>query len=146
MSEPLPITRLRHLHRDLAKLVAERARKEPELEREYEARRAQAERDGESAQKATFDRFVKEKDALTEEWKRARQAAAQGYQDDTTRAQQEYAKARHNLLVRLSRTRRGLKNQIEEASWTANAVLEGGKTAAETKRREDRAQVEAQME
>jgi hypothetical protein len=146
MSEPLPITRLRQLHRDLAKLVAERSRKIPETEREYQARRAQAEEDGQAAQQATFDRFVKEKEALTADWQRSRQDAARRCQDETAAAVKEHAEMHRRMLTRMARTRRALKSQYEEARWTANAVLEGGKTAAETKRREDRAQVAAQSE
>jgi hypothetical protein len=146
MSEPLPITRLRQLHRDLARLVEERARRLPELEREYQARLGQAERDGEAAQQETFARFVRERDESTEQWKRSRQDASRVFETEKAKAEREYNQKRQGMLTRWARMRRSMKMKYEEANWTANAVLEAGKTTAEKKLREDRAQVEAQVE
>ena len=102
MSEPAALTRLRQFHRDLALLVADSARREPESTRDYQTRRQQLLAESSAAQQALQKSLAGEQEALTAEARQSRHGLEQRFQADQMQAEKPYTEARSALVEQLA--------------------------------------------
>jgi hypothetical protein len=146
MSDPSPLDRQRRLLRDLARFDAEQAEAEPALAASFREEKDRAEQALEVARETLSQRCTADKEALDESVRRAREAIEGRFALEQEALQKEYSLTRWGLTGRFDAEKEAAEAALQEARFTADAVLEGGKTDAVNRLRKTTATLNTQMD
>jgi hypothetical protein len=125
------IERQRAVLHDLARLVAERAQAEPEVELQIKTVTQTAEEEFEVAFQGAVVRFATEKETAEREFQEACRAITHRCEADGAAVEKEFAAARQRIMDEYETTKQEAKSQFQEARWTIAALYEGIKNGTE---------------
>jgi DNA segregation ATPase FtsK/SpoIIIE, S-DNA-T family len=129
--EPELIRRQRLALRELLRLVADRARREPQIDAAFKARAEAAERDFDDQYQGIIIKFASDKEASEREIRAARESIAKRYKTERAAADQEFSKARSRLAGGYTQDKEAAKAEFQESRWTIQAVWDGSKNGIE---------------
>ncbi len=109
----------RRLLSDLCHLVAERASVEGQIEADFAARNAAAEKESQETQARLDDRYRREKTAAEEQYASARTAAAAKFESEHGGLEREYEKVRGDALARFTADMQAAEQALQDAHWEA---------------------------
>ena len=119
MSEaPSPETP-RRLLSDLCRLVADRASVEGQIEGQFAARNAAAEKESQEAQTRLDDRYRRDKTTAEEQYTSLRTSTATKFEADHGAIEQYYEKLRSEVLGRFTTDMQAAEQALQDAHWEA---------------------------
>jgi hypothetical protein len=139
------ISRQRALLQDLARLGADHAANEPELERRLAADKEALEHEFEEGFQGAVVRFASDKESLDTAIEEVREAIQKRFDTEFQATETALYDKREAVLTRYQQEKGAAKVTFREARWTLAALQEGSKTQAEAAFKEVMAQVEEQM-
>ena len=119
MSEARSPETPRRLLSDLCRLVAERASLEGQIEADFAARNAAAEKASQEAQSRLDDRYRREKTATEEQCASARTTATTKFESEHGGLEREYEKVRADALARFAADMQAAEQALQDAHWEA---------------------------
>ncbi len=142
MSDTPDVTdRLRGTLRDLLRGAAERARAEDEATEAYYDRVEAAEELYQQESAALAERYAAEKEDAAREHGESRATAIARHDAERVAARTDFGKERHALREEHGARKVAARNALQEASWTAGALLEATKIEAEAQKKEQERRV-----
>jgi hypothetical protein len=109
----------RRLLSDLCRLVADRAAVEGQIEAQFTARNAAAEKEAQEAQARLDDRYRREKTAAEEQYASLRTTTAAKFESDYGALEQYYEKLRGEVLGRFTADMQAAEQALQDAHWEA---------------------------
>jgi hypothetical protein len=146
MSTPVLIDRQRTLLHDLAQLIDERSRAEPSLAESYHAEKARATQSLEQSREFLRLRRSADVDVLDRELRQSRAAIESRYAAEMDAAQKEHGQARLDLHNQLDAEHEAAESAVGEARWAADALLDGARSDAAQRLRENNARLASRVE
>jgi hypothetical protein len=131
MTEPHLMSRQRPLLHDLARLVAERAATEPEIEADFQATLEAVERDFQQARDRVASRHAAEKQDADKEFSQTKARITADFDREHRATQKEITDTRRRILRAYATEKHEVKNTFQETRWTIQAMLEADKNRAE---------------
>ncbi|HLJ95351.1 MAG TPA: FtsK/SpoIIIE domain-containing protein [Gemmataceae bacterium] len=131
MGESPLVSRQRVLLHDLAQLVAERAKAEPQVERQFKTDTQAAEHEFEVDFQTAIVRFAAEKEASEREFEDARRTITARFEADSQSTEREFSAARQKIVEEYETAKQQAKNEFQETRWTIAAILEGIKNGTD---------------
>ncbi len=142
MGESLELSeRLRVMVRSLLAGAARRAAVEEAAAVAYHERVDTAEASFGDETKALAERYAAEKEGAAFEQVESRAAAVSRHDTEQVAARNDFMRERHALREEYGAGRSRARNALQEANWTASALLEATKTEAESDRRDQEKRV-----
>jgi hypothetical protein len=141
MPEPLLISRQRTALADLYRVVAERAKTEPHIELDFQARNAAAKEAFEQGTSQVIHRFETEKDASKKEFDETHARVSQRYEAEAAAQEKFLADSKHRITAEFESARNAAKGEFQEACWTVATVYEANKNKAEEQLRQAQARI-----
>lgn len=125
------LARQRAILHELARLVAERAQAEPQVERQFKADKEAAEFEFETTFQAMVVRFATDKEAAESEFRDARAQITSRFEADSRAAEKDVTAARARIVEEYETAKQQAKSEFQETGWTIAAIFEGIKNGAE---------------
>jgi hypothetical protein len=130
MTEPLLISRQRTLLRDLYAVLAERAQREPQVNQDFQAGNAAAEKEFQESTHRVITRFESEKDSSQREFQETEARVTKRFEAERAAQDKERDEAKKRINTRSETDLRAARQSLQEARQTSTATFEAAKTKA----------------
>jgi hypothetical protein len=141
MSTPNLNTRLRELLRGLLHSADERGRGEPAVQTAFQEQTRSTEAEFAEARETASRRRAADQEEIEAEVERARSTIANNFEAEQTSARNEHTMVRNTFLERARTDKNAAKAAFKETRWTIGTVLEGAKTQADQRLKDNLARL-----